>query len=307
MKPAVASSARFEHRWLFDGPAVAISRWRCQRSTRPLGDERAQTRHLMMFLRTGSFRANSSDRIGLLDCTRVGFFNAGVPFQSAHPFGGGDAGSDMAVREDVLAEILSRYDPKSADRKDRPFPSGSAPCPPATFLLHRLLLQKVSGEEPADELEVEELALLLADRVIAASFGEGRPAETGRRREKDEAEEIRGYLSARPGKRHRLDEVARALGSSPFRLCRSFRAATGTTIHRYLTHVRIHRAIDRLAGGCPDITDLALDLGFSSHSHFTAAFRKTVGVTPEKIRRGAIARRTAALLPSAPSRAAAGN
>jgi AraC family transcriptional regulator len=246
---------------------------------------------VIVFLHAGSFRANSSAAIGLLDCTRVGFFNAGVPFQSAHPYGGGDAGSDLALREDVLTEMLARHDAKSSDRPERPFPSGSGPCAPETFLLHRLLLRKVSAQAHPDELEVEELALLLADRVIAASFGGGSlPEEGRRRRENDEADEIRGYLSARPGRRHRLDEIASALGSSPFRLCRSFRAATGTTIHRYLTQIRIHRAIDRLAGGCHDITGLALDLGFSSHSHFTAAFRKNLGTTPEKIRRAAGAR-----------------
>jgi len=36
-----------------------------------------------------------------------------------------------------------------------------------------------------------------------------------------------------------------------------------------------------------DITDLALELGYSSHSHFTAAFRSALGVTPSDYRRSA--------------------
>jgi AraC-like DNA-binding protein len=31
-----------------------------------------------------------------------------------------------------------------------------------------------------------------------------------------------------------------------------------------------------------DLTALALDLGFSSHSHFSAVFRRTFGLTPSR-------------------------
>jgi AraC-like DNA-binding protein len=46
----------------------------------------------------------------------------------------------------------------------------------------------------------------------------------------------------------------------------------------------LRRALDRIADGCTDLTGLALDLGFSSHSHFTATFRKHLGITPEAVR-----------------------
>ena len=113
-------------------------------------------------------------------------------------------------------------------------------------------------------------------------------------------------LSSQPGRRHALDTLSRHLDSTPFRLCRSFRAATGTTIHRYLTHVRLQRALGRLAEGAQDLTDLAFELGFSSHSHFTAVFRRSLGVTPEAVRRSAGIRDIASLrhrLGSVPSAA----
>jgi AraC-like DNA-binding protein len=39
------------------------------------------------------------------------------------------------------------------------------------------------------------------------------------------------------------------------------------------------------AEGAEDITGLALDLGFSSHSHFTDVFRREFGSTPSEIRK----------------------
>jgi AraC-like DNA-binding protein len=242
---------------------------------------------MFIFMHSGSFRVHSRDAIGLLDCRRVGLFNAGVPFRSAHPYGGGDSGSDLAIRPEVLGEILARHDPAAADRPDRPFRLGWGPCDPKSFLLHRIILRKVSlGPDTADPLEVEELSLLLAHRIAGQAFeGRPRPLDPGSSRERAEAEALRGLLAACPGGRHRLDELARRFDSTPFRLCRSFRSVTGSTIHRYLTGIRIHRAVDRVADGCRDLADLAFELGFSSHSHFTFAFRKSLGVTPEGVRR----------------------
>ena len=51
------------------------------------------------------------------------------------------------------------------------------------------------------------------------------------------------------------------------------------------------RALD-LVADCEDVSALALDLGFSSHSHFTAAFRQAYGRTPTGFRRAALAKRT---------------
>ena len=43
-------------------------------------------------------------------------------------------------------------------------------------------------------------------------------------------------------------------------------------------------------GQCDDLTDLGLDLGFSSHSHFSAAFRAAYGRTPSAFRQAALRR-----------------
>jgi AraC-like DNA-binding protein len=58
------------------------------------------------------------------------------------------------------------------------------------------------------------------------------------------------------------------------------------SLHQYLTQLRLARALVELphAG---DLTSLALDLGFSSHSHFTFAFRRAFGCTPSQFREAA--------------------
>jgi AraC-like DNA-binding protein len=49
-------------------------------------------------------------------------------------------------------------------------------------------------------------------------------------------------------------------------------------------------ALERLDAGERDLTRLALDLGYSSHSHFTDAFRRSFGVTPSTARKLLIVR-----------------
>jgi len=83
-----------------------------------------------------------------------------------------------------------------------------------------------------------------------------------------------------------LAPLARTLGVSPFRLCHAFGEASGRTISRHLDHLRLHAALDLLASQEGRLVDVALAVGYSSHSHFTARFRRALGVTPSEVRRG---------------------
>jgi AraC-like DNA-binding protein len=82
-----------------------------------------------------------------------------------------------------------------------------------------------------------------------------------------------------------LARVAQAVGSSVFHLCRAFKRATGSTLHGYRNELRLRRSLDLIADRPRDLTNVALDVGFSSHSHFTQAFGELFGLTPARFRR----------------------
>src|SRR5262249_19539691 len=73
------------------------------------------------------------------------------------------------------------------------------------------------------------------------------------------------------------------VGASSAYLTDVFSRFEGISLHRYVTQLRLARALIELpeAG---NLTTLALDLGFSSHSHFTLAFRRAFGCTPSAFR-----------------------
>ena len=81
-----------------------------------------------------------------------------------------------------------------------------------------------------------------------------------------------------------LDLLARRFGVSPFHLCRSFHDVMGRTLHRHLTVLRLRASLEAVAERGHDLTLVALDHGFSSHSHFTAAFRREWGMSPSQWR-----------------------
>jgi AraC-like DNA-binding protein len=81
-------------------------------------------------------------------------------------------------------------------------------------------------------------------------------------------------------------ELSRTMHCTPWRLCRTFRRFTGQTLTGYRHALRVQVAVERLRDRDTDLTDLALELGYSSHSHFTHVFRRHVGITPSQVRAG---------------------
>jgi AraC family transcriptional regulator len=97
-------------------------------------------------------------------------------------------------------------------------------------------------------------------------------------------ERAREYIASAPGRSDTLGEIAAAAHCSPFHLARTFRARTGQSLHGFRTRLRMVQAIERLRDGETDLSALAADLGYTSHSHFTAVFRRSVGVAPARLR-----------------------
>lgn len=77
-----------------------------------------------------------------------------------------------------------------------------------------------------------------------------------------------------------LEELGRKIGCSHFHLSRIFSAQTGKTITQYLRKLRMDKAAELLRGGEHNVTETALEVGYSSLSHFTTAFRETFGCCP---------------------------
>lgn len=77
-----------------------------------------------------------------------------------------------------------------------------------------------------------------------------------------------------------LEELGRAVGCSPFYLSRTFSSEMGMTIPQFLRQVRMERAAELLRSGRFNVTEAALEVGYSSLSHFSQAFHEQFGCCP---------------------------
>jgi AraC family transcriptional regulator len=131
-----------------------------------------------------------------------------------------------------------------------------------------------------DVLEAEELVLALLRATLQSTETRQVPNGTSTSRLIRRTKE---YLEGNLSNRILLSDVARETGASPAYLTDLFRRVEGVSLHRYLTQLRLARALVQLPHAT-DLTALALDLGFSSHSHFTHLFRRAFGCTPSQFR-----------------------
>lgn len=77
-----------------------------------------------------------------------------------------------------------------------------------------------------------------------------------------------------------LEELGKKIGCSHFYLSRIFSSQTGQTITQYLRQLRMERAAELLKAREFNVTEVALEVGYNSLSHFSAAFQETFGCCP---------------------------
>jgi len=84
-----------------------------------------------------------------------------------------------------------------------------------------------------------------------------------------------------------IREVATAVEISPFHLIRRFDALFGLTPHQFRIRTRLERAKHLLSRGELSVTDVCMEVGFSSLGSFSHMFARRVGATPSAYRRHA--------------------
>jgi AraC-like DNA-binding protein len=132
-----------------------------------------------------------------------------------------------------------------------------------------------------DAVGGDEATLDLLRAALGSQASSALPSPASRRL----VDRTKGFLAAHLSRPLRLADIARAVNASPAHLTTVFRRIEGVPLHRYLTQLRLARALAELPHS-RDLTALALSVGFSSHSHFAASFRRAFGVPPSRVRDG---------------------
>lgn len=248
------------------------------------GPEECTRAHQIVFPRRGVFERELRGRRVIADMNHVLFFSPYEPYRIAHPSGHGDDNTVFTFDSALLRDAIGCHDPAWTEADRPPFRFTHALNDQRIFFLH-CQLRRAALAEHSEDLAIDEAAVrLLAALIRSAYRNEGTAPDRHRDRTSRTHREQMQHTSLLLGTRFReklsLDAIARATHSSPFHLARVFRRQTGVTIHQYRHRLRLRTALLRVADGETNLSALALDLGFSSHSHLTDAFRQGFGVSP---------------------------
>lgn len=246
------------------------------RSARPGADEHSPHYQVCLPYR-GAFVWHVGRDDVLADPNRVVFVTGDEAFRMSRPVDGGYAELIVTIAPELLAELLG----VAVDRlRDHPaFRDRSRPAPVA---LQRLGIGIVHRSGTPDALAADERLLAFVRQSLQCHARPHAASPSTRRL----VARAKAYLADHVSSAVRLEHVAAAAGTTPAYLTTLFRQLEGQPLHKYLVRLRVVRALAELPHTA-DITRLAADLGFASHSHFTAVFRRAVGCTPSSYRASA--------------------
>jgi AraC-like DNA-binding protein len=260
-------------RRLLDTATVSVRSVRCRGDCRHRSAEECTSTTHLVFPYRGVYLRHVGREQAVADANHVLFFNADESYQVSHPIGGGDESLSLALSNELLQELAPRalLNPRDARRFRRQHQRIDARAQALVAVLRHSL--RNGTIEP---LEAESLLLTLVCRSLGPRTSH-EPTATHARTQL--ADRVKLLLSSDLARRWTLDEIAAQIGGSPVYLTQVFQQAEGLPLYRYHLRLRLARALDLLPA-CEDLSALATDLGFSSHSHFTAAFRQAYGRSP---------------------------
>jgi len=269
--------SQFEVDRLITSKSLTVRHVRCSGACRHRSAEECSTATHLVFPHRGVFVRHVGQQEIIADANQVLFFNASESYQVSHPVTGGDSNfvvelSDELLRELTPPQMLIPSGPLRFRQQHRRIDSNTQ----ALIATLRYALTNRSFQYLAAEASILKL--------VSSSLGprtSHEPRATPARRRL--VNRVKLLLMETLGRRWKLAEIAAEVGASPVYLTQLFQHVEGLPLHRYHLRLRLARSLERLLHR-EDLSTVALELGFSSHSHFSLSFKQTYGLTPSQFR-----------------------
>ncbi len=239
-------------RSLLKSPTVTIRDTYCQGSCRHRSAEECTATTQLVFPYRGVYVRHLGHDQAVAEANQVLFFNATEGYRISHPVQGGDASLTLVISEPLLRELAPPTFLR--DSTTLAFREQRRRIDARAQVLISLVGHSLR-HNISEPLEAESLALTLVRRALGPRTSHAAGASVGRQR--------------------LVDRVKQQVEGLP--------------LYRYQLRLRLARALDLLAR-YDDLTALSLDLGFSSHSHFSSAFRAAYGRSPSEFKKLALHR-----------------
>jgi AraC-like DNA-binding protein len=272
---------------VFETSLARIGAFRCDADHAAFPQSDPIRNHCVWFSRTPVVIQPEHERAFVANGHTAAFYNQTQCFRRVRVGAVGDYSDWFAIDETVASQIIDARAPHILPRSHYPFPWSHVTVSAETYLQQRQLFEAAAMGSRSDPLALEEGIVLLVDRVvIEAVTADARSRSLViRPRHRDLVHDTERLLSRTCDASISLSALARHVGSSVYHLCRVFRRITGATMHQYRQQLRLRTALEAVTQRRATLTDIAVRVGFPSHSHFTKAFRREFGVLPSTLRR----------------------
>lgn len=201
----------------------------------------------------------------------------------------GELSECIALSPTLLRQVSATHGLGGNEPEAALFANAFAPCNAAAFIAHRRLFALARARSSAlDSRAIERMVTVIAleglrgarQRAVVEQKERSarRRPDCRRRRERVEAAKIllaSEFLAEEP-----VSGLASRLRCSEGHLSRAFHALTGYRLVEYRTELRLRRGLVEIEKTGSDLADVALQLGFVSHSHFSSTMRQRFGFTP---------------------------
>jgi AraC family transcriptional regulator len=275
-------------RALFESNDLYFAQLICAPDDPEWGEDNLVTHPIVALPATPVWQAHDGAPPTLLNANHAVFHHAGSEYRRERFQARGYRCLFFFPSVALVREIAAEVDPSARGSSSFRFPGRSAPLEGRAFALSRRVARELVAER-ADGLRAREALYAVLRRAVLSAY-RGRPSRrrirpSTARAHSEIVEEAKELITRNLADPVRLDDVADGLHVSPYHLARVFRTTTGYSLHAYQKHLRLREGLDRLdLGSASEVGGLGVDLGFSSHSHFTASFRQTLGVRPSEVR-----------------------
>ena len=261
----------------------------CRGECRHRSEEECVTATHLVFPYRGVYVRHVGRKDSVAEANQVLFFNESESYRISHPVGGGDACISMKLDASLLQELAPKEQLHEGgslvfkEHRQRIDSGVQALAAQFRYGLQHQLIDPLEAESIAVALVRSALGERTSGVMLAGSAGPARRKSLSQVRHKL-VDRAKLALSSDLARRWTLAEIASQVGASPVYLTQLFQQLEGMPLYRYQLRLRLARALD-LLDRYDDLSSLGMDLGFSSHSHFTSAFRQTYGRTPAEFRR----------------------
>lgn len=262
---------------LLDSPTLNVRDIHCDGACRHRSATECATSTAIVFPYRGLFTRHLGRDDAIGEANQALFFNAGQGYSISHPVPGGDACLSLSLDDELMREIVPAS--KITSGPDIAFREQRARIDPSVQAIAAMLRHGLRSGS-MEPLHGETLALTLIRSAVVDGRLPDRRRSVGKHKLVDRAKIA---LMADPGRRWTLAAIGKEVGCSPIYLTQLFQQVEGMPLYRYQLRLRLAKAMQDLER-YDDLTTLALDLGFSSHSHFSTMFRATFGDNPSSFR-----------------------